>query len=169
MHDFTKIAMFVVGAVVLFVATAGLYWEQYYAALAKEGVVVSGTVVRLEMQRGDGAQVTGAVAHLEFPLAPGRVVRSERALAPEFAQTLREGSRVAIRYLPQMPRLHEIVALSSANQDASLGRWLQYVLLLFIGAGVMFWVSDTARVTKPRLNLSLEDLGLEPDGHAKTK
>lgn len=163
MNDLTKIAMFVVGAVVLFGATAGLYWEQYYAALQREGLVTTGTVSQLEVLPGNGS---GVVAHFEFPVGTGKVVQSRRSLSPEQSQTLREGSRVAIRYLPKLPRVHEIVAFSEANREAAFGRWLQYVLLLFIGAGVIFWVSDAPRLTKRRMNLSLEDLGLDGEEDA---
>jgi hypothetical protein len=65
------------------------------------------------------------------------------------------------------PRVHEIAAFSQPNHDAAMGRWMQYVLLLFVGAGAIFWVAEMPRLTKPRVNLSPEELGLEPEGAAK--
>jgi Protein of unknown function (DUF3592) len=160
-REFLRFALFLAGALVLFVASAALYWEHTYATLRQDGRIATATVTRVDSQ-GDLALQSAAdkrpKVYFVFQTADGRTIQSKRTLPAADAHTFQEGAEIAIRYMPQAPSMHEIVALAQAQHEMGLGRWLQYLMFAFVGAGVMFWVSDTARLKKPRMNLSLDDL-----------
>jgi hypothetical protein len=160
-REFLRFAYFLLGALVLFGASSGLYWEQYYAALEQEGKITAATVTRITLQDASAlrtAKAGGASIHFAFRTASGQTIQSKRSLPAAEARALHEGAEIAIRYLPQSPHLHEIVALAHVQHETGLGRWLQYLMLAFVGSGLMFWVSDTPRLKKPRMNVSLDDL-----------
>lgn len=165
MWGLLRFMLFVVGAFVLFGATAGLYWEHFYAALEKDGRITVATVTSVvlpDVAPSHTAEPKGGAVHFAFQTDAGRTVQSKRVLDAAQLQQLRVGARLNIRYLPAAPSVHEIVALSAAHHDTGFGRWLQYLLLAFVGVGVMVWSSDTVRLRKPRMNLALDELGGEP-------
>lgn len=169
MWGLLRFMLFVVGAFVLFGATAGLYWEHFYAALEKDGQIATATVTSVVMPdvaSSQEASAKSAAVNFAFQTETGRTVQSKRMLGAGTAQHLRVGTKISIRYLPTAPNVHEIVALSEAHHDTGFGRWLQYLLLAFVGVGVMFWSSDTARLRKPRMNLALDELASEPQAQA---
>lgn len=165
MWGLLRFMLFVVGAFVLFGATAGLYWEHFYAALQKDGQIVTATVTSVtvpDVSHSAAADRADGAVHFAFQTATGKTIQSKRPIGADAAQRLRVGAKIDIRYLPTSPSVHEIAALSGAQNDTGFGRWLQYLLLAFVGAGAMFWSSDTARLRKPRMNLALDELGSEP-------
>ncbi len=169
MWGLLRFMLFVVGAFVLFGATAGLYWEHFYAALEKDGQVVTATVTSVVvpgMSHSTASDRADGAVHFAFQTESGKTIQSKRKIGADAAQHLRVGAKVSIRYLPTAPSVHEIAALSEGHHDAGLGRWLQYLLLAFVGAGVMFWASDTARLRKPRMNLALNELAGEAQAQA---
>jgi hypothetical protein len=163
MWSFIRFALFVVGALVLFGATTGLYWEQFYSALQSDGQVVTATVIRVEPQSapaGEPSAPQRATVHFTFQSAAGRSYDSARVIAGDGVQFLRAGSKLQVRYMPSAPNVHEIVLADRSRQDAGFGRWSLYLVLALFGAGVLFWASDTPRLRKPRISLSIDDVAL---------
>ena len=156
-----RFVLFVVGAFVLFGASAALYWEHFYAALHEDGAIVPATVTSVvvaDAPAASASQHRDASVHFAFQTAAGKTVQSKRLVSAQRAKLFRVGAKINVRYLPTAPSVHEIVALSAAQHETGLGRWLQYLLLAFVGGGVMFWSSDTQRLRKARMNLSMDDL-----------
>lgn len=163
MSGLLRFVLFVVGAFVLFGATAGLYWEHFYAALEDDGRIATATVTSVVAPGVSHTAATGSggMVHFAFQTETGKTVQSKRSIATDAAKQLHIGAKIAIRYLPAAPSVHEIVAVSAAHHDSGFGRWLQYLLLAFVGVGTMFWSSDTLRLRKPKMNLALNELAGE--------
>ena len=150
--SFFRFALLVVGALVLFGATMGLYWEQFYANLRSDGAMTTATITRVDAQ--DGSRP--ASVYFTFQTKDGRSVDGMRWISMKSVPFLRPGAKLNVRYLPSTPSVHEVVVAENERQDA--GRWAQYLILTVFSMALMFWVSDTPRLRKQRLRLSANDI-----------
>lgn len=145
-----RLALLVFGALLMAGGIAGLTRPNYLEALDREGVNVTATITKFEWRKSYGSRTARVmrdakvepVVHYSFRTAANETIRWSKTLRPEQYERLRGQSNTTVRYLPSLPRVHELVVFSlrrRPGKDNAFDFIMFWSAMFLVGAAVSYW------------------------------
>src|SRR5262245_30699963 len=114
----------------------GLIGDQAHAGLDQAGITAVATIedVKIEERhRRRGADYRQPVASLKFRTPDGRVIRDRVDLSDDEYKLATANKRIAVRYLPANPAIHEFAAFAESHHPRGAGIWVKFGFMLGLG------------------------------------
>lgn len=154
-----KIAVLVFGVLLMVGAIAGLTRPNYFKALDNEGVNVTATITKFEYRKSYGSRTARVlrnaklepVMHYSFRTTADETIHWSKTLRPEQYERLKGHRLTTVRYLPSLPRVHEIVDLSlrrRPGKDNAFDFIVLWSVMFLVGAALTYWWWPKRRLTE---------------------
>lgn len=145
-----RIAFFIAGLVLMAGAVVGGLSPNHFEALDREGVNVQATITEFEFRKSYGSRGARVlrdarvepVVHFTFRTAENETIRARKVLRDEQYKRLKAQTQTMVRYLPSMPKVNEILAISKRRQPGknnSIDVLIMWGLMFLVGAALTYW------------------------------
>jgi hypothetical protein len=156
----SRIAFFVAGILLMVGAVVGIVSPNHFKALDREGINVQAKITQFEFRKSYGSRTSRVlrdarvepVVHFTFRTAANETISARKVLRDEKYKQLKGQTQTMVRYLPSLPKVNEILAISKRRQpgkDNSIDVIVMWGLMFLAGAALTYFAWPTWLRAKP--------------------